>query len=96
MKLFSSILSALLLSVAFAAADTTAVKPADSAATVATTTDSSTTDSASIQELKKKHAVWVKLEGDVEPAMFEFCARAIDDALNENPDYIVFEINTFG
>ena len=28
--------------------------------------------------------------------MYEFCARAIDDALQENPDYIVFEINTFG
>ena len=44
----------------------------------------------------KKHAVWIKLEGDVEPSMFDFCARAIDDALKENPDYIVFEINTFG
>ena len=44
----------------------------------------------------KKHAVWIKLEGDVEPSMFDFCARAIDDALQENPDYIVFEINTFG
>lgn len=110
MKLFSSIFSALLLSVAFAAADTTTVKPADSAATVATTTDSSTTVSAaepattdsigreapSRMTDAKKHAVWIKLEGDVEPAMFEFCARAIDDALKENPDYIVFEINTFG
>ena len=113
MKLFSSILSVLLVSVAFAAADTATVKPVDSATTVAAATDSATTDSsttlstaepatsvadssASLQELKKKHAVWIKLEGDVEPAMFEFCARAIDDALKENPDYIVFEINTFG
>ena len=47
-------------------------------------------------EKTRKHAVWIKLEGDVEPSMFEFCARAIDDALKENPDYIVFEINTFG
>lgn len=44
----------------------------------------------------KKHAVWIKLEGDVEPSMYDFCARAIADALKENPDYIVFEINTFG
>ena len=51
---------------------------------------------AAIQKQAKKHAVWIKLEGDVEPSMYEFCARAIDDALQENPDYIVFEINTFG
>ncbi|SHM81612.1 membrane-bound serine protease (ClpP class) [Fibrobacter sp. UWR3] len=44
----------------------------------------------------KKRAVWIKLEGDVEPSMYDFCARAIADALKENPDYIVFEINTFG
>ena len=44
----------------------------------------------------KKHAVWIKLEGDVEPSMYDFCARAIADALKEKPDYIVFEINTFG
>lgn len=44
----------------------------------------------------KNHAVWIKLEGDVEPAMYDFCARAIGDALKENPDYIIFEINTFG
>lgn len=51
---------------------------------------------AAFQKQAKKHAVWIKLEGDVEPSMYEFCARAIDDALQENPDYIVFEINTFG
>ncbi|MCQ2104094.1 MAG: nodulation efficiency protein D (NfeD) family protein [Fibrobacter sp.] len=44
----------------------------------------------------KKHAVWIKLEGDVEPSMYDFCARAIGDAMKENPDYIIFEINTFG
>ena len=105
MKLFSSILSALLLTAAFAAADTTAVKPADSAATDSAakvsatepaTTDSIGREAPSRMTDAKKHAVWIKLEGDVEPAMFEFCARAIDDALKENPDYIVFEINTFG
>ena len=44
----------------------------------------------------KKQAVWIKLEGDVDPAMYEFCARAIGEALEKKPDYIVFEINTFG
>jgi len=44
----------------------------------------------------KKHAVWIKLEGDVDPSMYEFCARAISEAIKENPEYIVFEINTFG
>ena len=46
MKLFSSILSVLLVSVAFAAADTATVKPVDSATTVAAATDSATTDSS--------------------------------------------------
>ncbi|MCF0215152.1 MAG: ATP-dependent Clp protease proteolytic subunit [Fibrobacteraceae bacterium] len=44
----------------------------------------------------KKSAVWIKLEGDVEPSMYEFCARAIGEAKEKHPDYIVFEINTFG
>ncbi|MCF0223664.1 MAG: ATP-dependent Clp protease proteolytic subunit, partial [Fibrobacter sp.] len=43
-----------------------------------------------------KEAVWIKLEGDVEPAMYDFCARAIADAMKKIPDYIIFEINTFG
>ena len=54
------------------------------------------TASGSKMTTGKKHAVWIKLEGDVEPSMYEFCARAIDEALKEKPDYIVFEINTFG
>ena len=41
----------------------------------------------------KKQAVWIKLEGDVDPAMYEFCARAIGEALEKKPDYIAFEIN---
>lgn len=59
-------------------------------------------DSAVLDRLNEKssnhknHAVWIKLEGDVEPAMYDFCARAIGDALKESPDYIIFEINTFG
>ena len=105
MNTLSRLFFVLSLFVAFAFADTTqavvdtaAGKAADSAATQATAEPASSVadSSADLQELKKKHAVWIKLEGDVEPAMFEFCARAIDDALKEKPDYIVFEINTFG
>jgi len=77
-------------------------------ATFAFATESATTDSIA-KDLKdssvvskteistpKKQAVWIKLEGDVDPAMYEFCARAIGEALDKKPDYIVFEINTFG
>ena len=105
MNTLSRLFFVLSLFVAFAFADTTqavvdtaAAKAADSAATQATAEPASSVadSSADLQELKKKHAVWIKLEGDVEPAMFEFCARAIDEALKEKPDYIVFEINTFG
>ena len=112
MKLYTRILSALLLSVAFSFAtttqDSTPIEKAavgESAITtvdtgkIAATADSGVTaesEAASIPEAKKKHAVWIKLEGDVDPGMFEFCARAIDEALKEKPDYIVFEINTFG
>ena len=98
-KIFT-FLTALLLFATFASAETTMVVPVETtAATPDSTPAVQSTDSAtttSIQELKKKHAVWIKLEGDVEPSMYDFCARAIDDALKEKPDYIVFEINTFG
>ena len=63
-------------------ADSALAKQESEAASQASITDS----------LAKKHAVWIKLEGDVEPSMFDFCARAIDDALKENPDYIVFDV----
>ena len=82
MNIFARLFTLLAIVSAFAFAETTSVSPVDS--------------TNSIQELEKKHAVWIKLEGDVEPSMFDFCARAIDDALKENPDYIIFEINTFG
>lgn len=97
MKTLFKIISILMFAAAFGFADSTATATADSTVK-ATATDSSaaTAESTSIQELKKKHAVWIKLEGDVEPSMYDFCARAIADALQENPDYIVFEINTFG
>ena len=87
MKLFERIFSTLLVLAAFCLADTTSIAPVDSAKTA--------TDSVISQETKK-HAVWIKLEGDVEPSMYDFCARAIDEALQEKPDYIIFEINTFG
>lgn len=53
-------------------------------------------DSASAESLNKKQAIWIKLEGDVAPSMYDFCARAIGEAVAKNPDYIIFEINTFG
>lgn len=102
MKFITKIFVLLAIFVAFAFADSTKTEAA--AETAITVTDSSqpatvATDSATGNAAvapAKKHAVWIKLEGDVEPAMFDFCARAIGDALKENPDYIIFEINTFG
>ena len=123
MKLYTRILSALLLLVAFSfantAQDSTPIEKAVNAETaiqkeippgtnpgqalqagddkmVADSGAVDSTASGSKMTTGKKHAVWIKLEGDVEPSMYEFCARAIDEALKEKPDYIVFEINTFG
>lgn len=73
---------------------TSATIATDSGLSGPVTTDSATANAA--VATAKKHAVWIKLEGDVEPSMYDFCARAIGEALEENPDYIVFEINTFG
>ena len=105
MKLLTRVFSVLMLLAAFGFAGTTqltatadtsasAITATDSA--IKTATDSTGRDTAAKTAESKKHAVWIKLEGDVEPSMYDFCARAIDDALQENPDYIVFEINTFG
>lgn len=101
MSKFFSFLTVLLLFAAFATAETTTVAPVETTAVAISDStpavqNSDSAATTSIQELKKKHAVWIKLEGDVEPSMYDFCARAIDDALKEKPDYIVFEINTFG
>ena len=123
MKLYTRILSVLLLLVAFSFANTaqnsTPIEKAVNAETaiqkeippgtnpgqalqagddkmVADSGAVDSTASGSKMTTGKKHAVWIKLEGDVEPSMYEFCARAIDEALKEKPDYIVFEINTFG
>ena len=111
MKMLSRILSVLLLLAAFSFANTaqdssvatTNDSPVEQAAVsepaIAATADSGAAApaaKAAIQAQAKKRAVWIKLEGDVEPSMYDFCARAIADAMKENPDYIVFEINTFG
>ena len=109
MKTLSRILSALLLFVAFSFANTaldSTVSRFDKLNDLAVAGDSAvaTVDSAAVAPATetaaakpaKKRAVWIKLEGDVEPSMYDFCARAIADAMKENPDYIVFEINTFG
>ncbi len=77
---------AILVSFTFAAEDVT----------IDSTKADSSTSKASEITIPKKQAVWIKLEGDVDPAMYEFCARAIGEALDKKPDYIVFEINTFG
>ena len=99
MKFFSKILSILMFAAAFGFADSTTTATVDSA-TKAIVTDTATDSigraAPSRMTADKKRAVWIKLEGDVEPSMYDFCARAIADALKENPDYIVFEINTFG
>ena len=110
MKLYTRILSVLLLLAAFSfantAQDSTPVEKAVAGDSAVATVDASkqVVDSgtaipateAAAPKSAKKRAVWIKLEGDVEPSMYDFCARAIADALKENPDYIVFEINTFG
>lgn len=43
-----------------------------------------------------KSAVWINLEGDVDPGMYDYAARAIGEAVQKNPEYIIFDINTFG
>ena len=85
MKILTKLFLFLAFLTAFSLADTTAV--------VAPVKKDSTKAEISAP---KKQAVWIKLEGDVDPAMYEFCARAIGEAIEKKPDYIVFEINTFG
>ncbi len=43
-----------------------------------------------------KSAAWITLEGDVDPGMNDYTRRAIAEALLQKPDYIIFEVNTFG
>ena len=99
MKFITKILVFLAFCATLSIGSTTQVQSVVEAAISATDTPASgptATDSASIQNSAKKKAVWIKLEGDVEPSMYEFCARAIGEATENNPDYIIFEINTFG
>ena len=85
MKILTKLFLFLAFLTAFSLADTTAV------------VDPVKKDSVKTEiSAPKKQAVWIKLEGDVDPAMYEFCARAIGEAIEKKPDYIVFEINTFG
>ena len=51
---------------------------------------------ASLSIATAKTAAWITLEGDVDPGMYEYTARAISEAVKTNPDYIIFNINTFG
>jgi len=94
MKLFEKILSILFVLVALSFAETT--ESSSETLDVVSLDSIASLESAAAQAAPAKKAVWIKLEGDVEPSMFEFCARAIGDALKQNPDYIIFEINTFG
>ena len=98
MKLFSKLFFFLAILATFAFADQgdaaiNAVR-LDSAAT--TIPKESVEKLQAINPAAKKKAVWIKLEGDVAPTMYDFCARAIGAALEKKPDYIIFEINTFG
>ena len=89
MKILSKVFSILAVLAAFSFANSTVVDTAKNAAEPTLQTAADSTISA-------KQAVWIKLEGDVEPGMYDFCARAIGEAMQKNPDYIIFEINTFG
>jgi membrane-bound serine protease (ClpP class) len=64
----------------------TAPAPSDS-------TVDSIVDSTQTGELR---AAWITLEGDVDPGMNDYVRRAIAEARAQNPEVIVFEINTFG
>ena len=98
MNIFAKIIPILLLYAvaAFAGTASTATteKIADSA--LAKQENEASSQTSITDTPATKHAVWIKLEGDVDPTMYEFCARAIGEALEKKPDYIVFEINTFG
>ncbi|MCQ2120983.1 MAG: ATP-dependent Clp protease proteolytic subunit [Fibrobacter sp.] len=97
MKILAKLISILAITAAFTFADdaVTATAKTDSVAAVSKT-NSTATSGPAITADTKHHAVWIKLEGDVEPSMYEFCARAIGEAQEKHPDYIIFEINTFG
>lgn len=93
MKLFVKILVFLAVLATFSVADIQATGDSNSA--ISTAIHTSSNDSMAATHTAKQ-AVWIKLEGDVEPSMYDFCARAIGEAMEKKPDYIIFEINTFG
>ena len=45
---------------------------------------------------KSTHAVHIELEGTVDKSMVAYAQRAIKHALEQKPDHIIFEINSFG
>jgi len=44
----------------------------------------------------EKRAVVITLEETVDPGMAAYTSRAIQEAVEKEPDYIIFEVNTFG
>lgn len=95
MNYFERFFSILLATIAISFTASFAEDAADSLQKGAVQNQAEATE-ALIQVDSAKSAVWIKLEGDVDPSMFEFCARAIGEAKVKNPHYIIFEINTFG
>jgi membrane-bound serine protease (ClpP class) len=101
MKIFTKLFLFLAILASFIFADTTTTVDSTKASAAKeipslAVTDKGVSIQADSAKALKKQAVWIKLEGDVDPAMYEFCARAIGEAIEKKPDYIVFEINTFG
>lgn len=56
----------------------------------------SSTTIADTNSTKYSRAAWIVLEGDVDQGMADYAKRAIEEAIQQSPDVIVFEINTFG
>ena len=95
MKILAKILVFSAILTTFAFAGTTSTTPNEETASKAVQALDSV-QAVNTEAQTSKQAVWIKLEGDVEPGMYDFCARAIGEAMQKNPDYIIFEINTFG
>lgn len=96
MKYLSKIIFLLLVVTTLSTASSTTPKQQASIPKTSDSLTSLASDSLKTELKASKKAVWIKLEGDVEPTMYDFCARAIGEALDKKPDYIIFEINTFG
>ncbi len=48
------------------------------------------------QNEKAKKVAVIKVDNEVDAGLYHFLKRAIDEAKQNKPDYIVFEINTYG